>query len=236
MKIKKYIIYLLKYFNFELKSYKVIKNSDGLKSTIDKKISPKSLDLYQLQSYANKIPGMISIEVGSYLYTLVTSQNRIEGDVVEIGSWQGRSTIFIAAAMKVNPNGKFYAIDHFKGNVGKEKAYFVNGDNIEKSLRDNISRINLNEYVNIINDTSENAVKTNFTNKIRFLFIDGDHTYKGVKNDIESFEIFLQKGSIVVFDDYSSGFRGVVDAAREFINRNTGCIYYNYKNTFVVIL
>ncbi|MDA8723841.1 class I SAM-dependent methyltransferase [Alphaproteobacteria bacterium] len=236
MKIKKYVGYLLKYFNVEVKKYRSIENAEALKSNIDERMAPSSFDLYHLQSYANKIPGMISIEAGSYLYTLVASQNKIEGDVIEIGSWQGRSTIFIAAAMKLNPNGQFFAIDHFKGNVGKEKAYFVNGQDIEKSLIANIGRINLEEYVNIINDTSENAIKSNFTNKIRFLFIDGDHTYQGVKTDIELFEKFLQKGSIVVFDDYSPGFKGVVDAAREFVNRNKGCIYYNYKNTLVVML
>ena len=39
--------------------------------------------------------------------------------------------------------------------------------------------------------------------KIRFLFIDGDHSKKGVESDISLFFLKCVPGSIIVFDDFS---------------------------------
>jgi cephalosporin hydroxylase len=48
--------------------------------------------------------------------------------------------------------------------------------------------------------------------KVRFLFIDGDHTRAGVENDIRLFFPLLVEGAIVVFDDFTGDFPGLVDA------------------------
>ena len=34
------------------------------------------------------------------------------------------------------------------------------------------------------------------------LFIDGDHTYDGVKNDFERYNKYVKKNGYVIFDDY----------------------------------
>lgn len=38
-------------------------------------------------------------------------------------------------------------------------------------------------------------------NKVDFLFLDGDHSYEGVKNDFKIFSPFVRKGGIVAFHD-----------------------------------
>lgn len=38
-------------------------------------------------------------------------------------------------------------------------------------------------------------------NKLDFLFIDGDHTYEGVKRDFEMYSPFVKKGGIIAFHD-----------------------------------
>lgn len=55
-------------------------------------------------------------------------------------------------------------------------------------------------------DSHENAtlekIKTAFLgNKIDFLFIDGGHTYSGVKQDFEKYAPIVRKDGIIVFHD-----------------------------------
>lgn len=40
------------------------------------------------------------------------------------------------------------------------------------------------------------------TETVDLLFIDGDHSYQGVKSDWEAYKIFLKAGSIVIFHDW----------------------------------
>lgn len=46
---------------------------------------------------------------------------------------------------------------------------------------------------------------TNFSEGIDFAFIDGDHTYNGAINDMEKIYRHINKGGIMVVDDYYSG-------------------------------
>jgi predicted O-methyltransferase YrrM len=47
-------------------------------------------------------------------------------------------------------------------------------------------------------------------NKVDFLFIDGDHSYEGVKKDFEMYSPLVRKGGIIAFHDIvPSGYPGV---------------------------
>jgi cephalosporin hydroxylase len=39
------------------------------------------------------------------------------------------------------------------------------------------------------------------SNKLDYLFIDGDHTYEGVKKDFELYSPFVKKGGVIIFHD-----------------------------------
>lgn len=52
------------------------------------------------------------------------------------------------------------------------------------------------------------------------IFIDGDHTYEGIKQDIIMYEKKLKKGGYFLFDDYSSSYMGVVKAIDELVDVN----------------
>jgi predicted O-methyltransferase YrrM len=58
----------------------------------------KIVDLEKLADMSLKIPGMISPKSGQFLYALCFMQE-LKEDVVEVGSWQGRSTSFLARAV-----------------------------------------------------------------------------------------------------------------------------------------
>lgn len=50
-------------------------------------------------------------------------------------------------------------------------------------------------------ETIENLKKLLNGRKIDFLFIDGDHTYEGVKNDFENYYSLINSGGIIAFHD-----------------------------------
>ena len=72
---------------------------------------------------------MIDSRAGEELFSLAYMQ-ALKGNVVEVGSFQGKSTFFLGNAVKMSGNGKMYAIDHFKGNKGKEQFYVVSKDDL----------------------------------------------------------------------------------------------------------
>jgi hypothetical protein len=132
---------------------------------------------------------MISPKSGQFLFAMCYMQE-LRGDVVEIGSWQGRSTSFLARAVKCSGNGTFYAVDHFKGNVGKENCYVVGKrdlSDLEANFLHNMKTLELVDSVNLLNMTNEQAEERLRDTRIRFLFIDGDHTKAGVEKDIGLF-------------------------------------------------
>ena len=199
------------------------------------KVKSDIVDVEVLGEMSLTIPGMITPEAGKFLYSLCYMQD-LEGDVVEVGSWQGRSSTFLARAVKESRNGKFYAIDHFGGNVGKEEFYAINGsmDSLKDNFNWNLSKFGLLDTVNLLDMVNTEACEKIKGRKVRFLFIDGDHTKDGVKKDIELFFPRLEKGSRVVFDDYFDGYLGLIEAVDEILEKyNFDRVFY-HRHTLVI--
>lgn len=194
------------------------------------------IDLEKLALISESIPGMISPRSGQFLFALCYMQE-LTGDVVEIGSWQGRSTSFLARAVRHSSNGNFYAVDHFKGNVGKENYYVVGKEDLsdlEGNFLNNMKRIGLLDSVTLLNMPNDEAEKQLKETRIRFLFIDGDHTKEGVEKDIQLFFPRLIPGAIVVFDDFSGHFPGLIDAVDKLIAGRKFSRVMSYHNTLVL--
>ncbi len=171
-------------------------------------------DLDNLVRRSSRIPGMLSREAGKFLYALCYMQSEL-GDVVEVGSWQGYSTSFLGQAVKDSGNGRLVAIDHFQGNPGKESYYVVKDDSLsdlkENFLR-NMNDAALTDHITLLDMPNDRAAEELSAKQIRFLFIDGDHTQEGVQKDIDLFFPLLVPGAVVVFDDFTDAFPGLVKA------------------------
>lgn len=180
---------------------------------------------------------MIGDRAGEELFSLCYMQELV-GDVLEIGSWQGKSTFFLGTAVKLSKNGRMYAIDHFKGNSGKERFYKVNKDDlsdIEDIFIKNMSWAGLGKTVQLINKPSKLAAKQLKDRSVRLLFIDGDHTRNGVQTDLNLFRKKLKSRAIVVFDDFDEhSFPELVGVAKKFITTNKSVRSYSLGRTLVV--
>jgi hypothetical protein len=58
------------------------------------------------------------------------------------------------------------------------------------------------------------------SDSLDFINVDADHSYEGVKNDIESYWPKLKRGGIICFHDFEARQYGVKDAVMEFAKAN----------------
>jgi predicted O-methyltransferase YrrM len=115
---------------------------------------------------------------------------------VEIGSARGKSACYVGRALAENGKGKLYAIDpHVKTEWNDDNSV----DSIDE-FRRNIAAFGLEDRVEIIRKFSGDAAQ-GWTRKIDLIFIDGDHSYDGVRRDWELFSPHLSEFGVAVFHD-----------------------------------
>ncbi len=115
---------------------------------------------------------------------------------VEIGSARGKSACFIGKALKENGAGRLYAIDpHTRTNWNDSESV----DTYEMMCA-NLQRLGLQDIVTLIRKTSAEAM-AGWSKPIDLMFIDGDHSYEGVKADWDGFKPFMKPFGLVVFHD-----------------------------------
>jgi predicted O-methyltransferase YrrM len=197
-------------------------------------------DIDGVAGAAATIPGMVSEDSGKLLFSLCYAQ-QLQGDVVEIGSWQGYSTSFLARAVIESGNGRLFAIDHFLGNAGKERFYVAGREDLSDLPRNfalNMERLGLSQTVTLLAmPNSEAAARLRDEGaRVRFLFIDGDHSPDGVRRDVDLCLPYLLKGAIVVFDDCSPSAPGVIRLVDELIRKRVFSRAFACPNTLVAFL
>lgn len=202
-------------------------------------VDDDSTTLAEMTNRFSSIPGMIPLRRCIHLYLLAFG-NGVRGDVIEIGSWQGKSTAFLAQACADTQNGRVHAIDTFAGNPGHEDNYTVDGSlaTLEDSFRSNMKRAGVADHVQVHAGASQDVIEQvrAATDGARLLFIDGEHTYEAVARDLELYADLVLPGGIIVFDDYAPNFEGDVRAVREHIAAHPGRYGtpFQQKNTLVL--
>jgi predicted O-methyltransferase YrrM len=133
----------------------------------------------------------MTIRQTAYLYRLVKSENCRK--VIEIGRYKGGSTLTIAMGLK--NKGTFWSID-----IGeKEDRLGQRTDRTyDRQLQEKLDYYGLTANL-IVGDSR--TFELNTEGEVDLVFIDGDHSYEGVKNDFERFGRKVKVGGDVLFDD-----------------------------------
>jgi predicted O-methyltransferase YrrM len=147
----------------------------------------------QLSSKAEQISSGLG-DSAAVLYGLVRS---MKPEVcVEIGSARGKSACYIGMALKENGRGKLYAIDPHEPTDWNDNESV---NSIEIFMK-NISELGLSKQVTLVRSYSEDAAR-DWKRPIDLIFIDGDHSYEGVRRDWELFVPYVKAFGVVVFHD-----------------------------------
>lgn len=133
----------------------------------------------------------------------MASMLKPDATVVEIGSWQGKSSYCIASGLKT---GMLYAIDPFNGDPGDDLAssreYMEKktGKDLEQIFQQNMVSLGVSSKIQAKKGYSRDF-HAQFTS-IDALFIDGDHSYTGCSNDFHLYAGKIVPGGWLAFHDY----------------------------------
>lgn len=152
----------------------------------------------------------------SYLFTRPMTRyckKNLKGNLVgvEIGVASGRNSYNILKNLDMK---HLYLIDPFE----RYEDYRNQKKSSNLSVFEKKARKRLNfDNVTIIKDFSSKAIDSIPTN-LDFVYIDGNHDYKFVKNDIKLYYPKVKKGGIIGGHDFNANFEGVARAVLEFID------------------
>jgi Methyltransferase domain len=126
----------------------------------------------------------------------------------EVGAWKGN---FSAQILKQSKSRLLYLIDPWahRDDPGYERAWYggrVTGqadlDAIYQSVLERFEKQMRREQVVILRKSSVEAAEILADRPLDWVYIDGDHTYEGVKADLEAFRRVVSPGGVLAGDDY----------------------------------
>ena len=156
----------------------------------------------------NTVKGFLDPIEGEALY-LYAKQYVKNDPCLEIGSYCGKSSVYLGSAVKENGQ-KLYSIDHHKGSEEQQpgEEYFDsdlinaegNGIDTLPFFLETIEKSKLDKFVIPIISTSEEAYQ-DFTLNFDMVFIDGGHSEKAAQKDYELWSQRITKGGLLAIHD-----------------------------------
>jgi hypothetical protein len=121
-----------------------------------------------------------------------------DGCIVEVGSYRGRSTVALAHGTAAGSGRPVYAVEPHEPYVGLRGGEF--GPEDRAAFFQNMVRTGAYEHVRLLNVSSE-VLTPGWTEPVALLWLDGDHSYEGVKRDFSVWEPHLLPECDLVLDD-----------------------------------
>ncbi len=205
--------------------------------------SPWLLDKEFLKVYNHvKKDSLVSIFQCWELWTLVQDTKKIEGDVIEIGTYKGSSAAIMGTRMKLDKSpSKLFCCDTFQGIVkaSEDDNFFKGGelgdvslDKIKNLFQKELKLDNTSFLVGIFPEDTGHEVENN---KFRLCHIDVD-VYLSAKDIIDWVWDKLSVGGVIVFQDY--GFprtAGITKLVNENRDRKDCVVIHNLNGNGLMI-
>ncbi|MFW6122197.1 MAG: class I SAM-dependent methyltransferase [Petrotogales bacterium] len=185
-------------------------------------------ELIKLADEVQPIKGQKNVYMNMYkhIFPMLTD---VSGDFLEVGCFKGKTTIFISNYLTDNyPTKTIYTIDPHSDEISKGVSCWEQGV-FEHFTKHTEGLTNHQHYPML----SEDGAACIADDSIAFSFIDGDHSYEGVRKDIKLFLPKVVIGGIFCFDDYVNGkWPGVGQALKEINKQRLKLIYKGEKEVY----
>ena len=175
------------------------------------------------------------------LCSLANNIRNLEGNAIEIGCWEGKSTYNLANSIYPEV---LICNDTWLGNVEESKCtglkhpteIILETRNVQEIFKNNMNRLTRGNYLIVKKDCIE-WLKS-FNEPIKFCHIDASHEYQSVYQTIKLLLPRVVKGGILCGDDFlNAGLSrtdldgGVEKAVRELLPdfQNVGNLWYWFK-------
>lgn len=159
--------------------------------------------LVNVYAHPMSFPGSLSPEMGNLLRALIL--NIAPRNIIEIGTYIGVSTLWIASAMSEYATAEeLHCIDLFTDHLNNPWCPGVTlYDPINFVLR-NLRNCEFDDFVKVYMGSSHDLIEQvtqEIKGPIDFAFIDGDHTKEGCLADFLKVEPYLSTGGYMLFHD-----------------------------------
>lgn len=160
------------------------------------------------QELIDRVKGFLDPQEGLCLYEKAVVASRM-GPCLEIGSYCGKSTLYLGTACKTH-NGILYSIDHHRGSEEQQpgEAYFdldlydakSNRVDTFNAFRNTLAMAALEQTVVPVVCQSGVAARQ-WSTPLSLVFIDGGHTREAVSTDYQCWSPHLQPGGYLLIHD-----------------------------------
>ena len=158
--------------------------------------------------WAVSVKGFLSEKEGERLFEIAEEASRL-GPCLEVGSYCGRSTVYLGAAVKKN-GGILFSVDHHRGSEEQQpgQAYFdpelldPDSGRVDtfREFRKTVERAGLEDTVVVIVCRSEVAARQ-WNTPLGLVFIDGGHSFEDAHTDYRSWSGHIVRGGRLVLHD-----------------------------------
>jgi predicted O-methyltransferase YrrM len=164
----------------------------------------------------NDVKGFLDVREGKTLHEIALEAGK-RGPCLEIGSYCGKSTIYIGTACREN-NGILFSIDHHRGSEEQQpgEEYFdpelfdneARRVDTFKKFRNTVEMAGLEDTVVPMVCRSEVAARL-WTTPLSLVFIDGGHSYEAAYTDYNSWAgHIIPNGYLLIHDIFKDPEKG----------------------------
>jgi hypothetical protein len=199
----------------------VLVESLEIAGDVESKPAVSVLEIAALFHHAESIPGMCDHEKIRALCELF--RNAPTGDVVEIGSWWGKSAFVLMRLASCYNIGKLLCVDPWSNEhlIQNDEKGLVDRVPVDADEALTVFQLNLLPYangaVNYLRLPSVDAAveyrgsqtvttpafgETNYVGRIAVLHVDGNHSYDSARADVLAWADLVLPGGWIIIDDY----------------------------------
>ena len=154
------------------------------------------------------VKGFMDPEEGAALHDMAKTRAPL-GPVMEIGSYCGKSTVYIGMACKAH-DSLLYAVDHHRGSEENQKGWEYHDESLYDPETDMLNTLPLFRRTLRQADLEDHVVplvtKSSVVSKfwsipLSMVFIDGGHAYELALTDYRCWGPHVMKGGVLAFHD-----------------------------------
>lgn len=167
------------------------------------------------------IPGWFNVDDCGHFALILSYQNAtgMRGDLLEIGSYHGRSTAIMATFREASD--KIVVCDAFGSETGDQYVNKPTPDNLRRNLR----RLSphLSDDRVLIHECLSKDLELKSGQYFRFVHIDGGHSAEQSYQDLVKCARHTKQHGIIAMDDYHNyDWPGVTEGTDPFLNEHSG--------------
>ena len=159
---------------------------DGLRRCADAGVASFLPGGWRLTAILASVDGYLYPHEAVFLLNLA-KDIPVDGAIVEIGSYRGRSTLCLARGASIRGGRRVISVDpHVYGTA--------------RELRENLERFGAAAWVEVMQLPSTEAA-TRWTGRASAIFVDGDHSERAARADVDAWLPHLVPGGIMALHD-----------------------------------